>query len=196
MTTPINVLISGGSETDREVLGDVFHRALKRNCFNEVTINHDVANDDGLESIFDYVKATQPNLFETKINIQVNSDAALKFDSSRAFSNPNQPILNDDSGRKRYKPNEIVEYIFQKGDFGYGEVDRLQDISDEDRWQFMQLLGESVDSIANMSYAPQNSIRNAIEREEKERLEHIARAAWQEKAYQEHLKMWENHPTK
>lgn len=63
---------------------------------------------------------------------------------------PIQPLV-DEHGITRFKRNEIVRYLLDKGPFDMNALAALP-FSDEDREQFAQLVGYSLSGFAELSY--------------------------------------------
>lgn len=65
---------------------------------------------------------------------------------------PIQPLIKDDHGILRFKPNAIVRYLLDAGPFNMTDL-ALMPFSQEDRQQFAQLIGYSVSGFSTLSYA-------------------------------------------
>ena len=65
---------------------------------------------------------------------------------------PMQPIVRDESGTYRFKQNAIVRALLDRGPIDMNVLARDQ-CSDQDREQFAQLIGYSVDGFCDLSYA-------------------------------------------
>jgi hypothetical protein len=63
---------------------------------------------------------------------------------------PTQPIV-EVCGIKRFKSNKIVEILLQNGPFDLNDIARWN-VSRDDRVQFAQLIGYSVDGFGELSY--------------------------------------------
>ncbi len=64
---------------------------------------------------------------------------------------PQQPIETDRHGVDRFKRNEIVLYLLEKGGINMNDI-ALCGFSDEDHRQFAQLIGYSVGGYADLSF--------------------------------------------
>lgn len=65
--------------------------------------------------------------------------------------NPTQPLVTDHLEVVRFKANEIVRYLLDAGPFDLNDL-ALMPFSNDDRRQFAQLIGYSVDGYADLSY--------------------------------------------
>lgn len=75
-------------------------------------------------------------------------------------NHPLQPIF-EVSGVLRFKKNQIVEYLFRHGGIDMEELNNLH-FTREDKQQFVQLLGDSVDGFLELSHVD-NDIRTRID---------------------------------
>lgn len=73
---------------------------------------------------------------------------------------PMQPIERDPSGVIRFKKNEIVRYLLDRGFVTMNDLAILP-FSKEDREQFAQLIGYSVSGISDLSYVSEELVTNA-----------------------------------
>lgn len=64
---------------------------------------------------------------------------------------PTQPTELDERGVRRFKRNHIVEYLLNHGGIDLNAIACL-DFPREDRVQFAQLIGYSVDGFSTLSY--------------------------------------------
>lgn len=64
---------------------------------------------------------------------------------------PKQPCRVDANGVKRFKKNAIVRYLLDSGDIDMNDLANLP-FSIEDRRQFAQLIGYSVNGYNELSY--------------------------------------------
>ncbi|SAK63687.1 hypothetical protein AWB80_02902 [Caballeronia pedi] len=64
---------------------------------------------------------------------------------------PMQPLVRDDRNTVRFKRNHIVEYLLDNGGIDMNKLAML-DFTPEDRQQFAQLIGYSVDGYMTLSY--------------------------------------------
>ena len=76
------------------------------------------------------------------------------------MKHPIQPIAPDDRGTPRFKQNAIVVFLLDNGGFTMNDL-AMKDFPREDREQFAQLIGYSVDGFAELSYASPESIAAA-----------------------------------
>lgn len=65
---------------------------------------------------------------------------------------PIQPLYVDEHQVQRFEQNKIVRRLLDEGPFDMNDIDRWQDISDEDREQFAQLIGYSLSGFGELSY--------------------------------------------
>jgi hypothetical protein len=62
-----------------------------------------------------------------------------------------QPLVKDVHGRDRFKENKIVSFLLDNGGFDMNKLAKM-DFSDNDREQFAQLIGYSLDGYGMLSY--------------------------------------------
>lgn len=74
---------------------------------------------------------------------------------------PIQPLITDGSGVTRFKSNKIVQYLLDAGTFDMNQLACIP-FSDEDRMQFAQLMGYSLNGFWELSYVT-NKIYNLAE---------------------------------
>lgn len=67
------------------------------------------------------------------------------------MKHPIQPLQKDERGVMRFKTNHIVRYLLDQGGIDMNDLDRL-DFPDEDREQFAQLIGYSLDGFSTLGY--------------------------------------------
>jgi hypothetical protein len=72
-------------------------------------------------------------------------------DKRRALPHPVQPVEDDGNDVIRFKPNEIVRHLLDRGGFDMNSLSRLP-FSREDWVQFCQLIGYSVSGFSELSY--------------------------------------------
>lgn len=80
--------------------------------------------------------------------------AAYNKQQNAAVSRSVQPLIKDEHGVVRFKANAIVVAMWKHGSktgFGMNELQAM-DFTKEDRQQFGQLLGYSLDGYYNLSY--------------------------------------------
>lgn len=73
---------------------------------------------------------------------------------------PIQPLYDDSGGKRRFRRNEIVRYLLDKGPFDMNVLTTLA-FSDEDRVQFAQLIGYSLNGFGELSYVREVDYRAA-----------------------------------
>jgi hypothetical protein len=62
-----------------------------------------------------------------------------------------QPLVKDIHGKDRFKENKIVSFLLDNGGFDMNKL-AMMDFSDNDREQFAQLIGYSLDGYGMLSY--------------------------------------------
>jgi len=77
---------------------------------------------------------------------------------------PIQPIIDND-GAFRFKGNKIVRHLLDNGPFDMNDL-AVQDFSDEDREQFAQLIGYSLNGFSELSYASNDTYHAACKMSE------------------------------
>ena len=75
---------------------------------------------------------------------------------------PMQPIVRDQIGTYRFKHNAIVRHLLDSGSIDLNQIAAMN-FSDEDREQFAQLIGYSVDGFCEMDYASRRAKDEADE---------------------------------
>jgi len=73
---------------------------------------------------------------------------------------PTQPLILDDHGVVRFKANKIVRALLDTGKLNMNDIAVL-DFPLEDRIQFVQLIGYSVNGAGELSYMPADLIGEA-----------------------------------
>lgn len=75
-------------------------------------------------------------------------------------NHPDQPLVKDSLGVVRFKGNKIVQFLL---DDGPNDMNRLARIpfSDEDRQQFAQLIGYSLNGYSELSYVSDEAYERA-----------------------------------
>lgn len=79
------------------------------------------------------------------------------------MKNPIQPLFNGNDGRLRFKENQIVSQLldFAKArGFGLNEIAAMN-FTDDDRQQFAQLIGYSLDGYGTLSYVSDEALEVA-----------------------------------
>lgn len=74
---------------------------------------------------------------------------------------PMQPIILDEQGTARFQENKIVRFLLDAGPFDMNKLACLPGISREEREQFAQLIGYSVDGFGELSYASDEVVAQA-----------------------------------
>lgn len=69
---------------------------------------------------------------------------------------PQQPVVIDDHGTPRFKQNAIVHLLLKTGRFDMNTL-AMMNFTDEDRDQFAQLIGYSVDGYRELDYVSAKS---------------------------------------
>ena len=75
---------------------------------------------------------------------------------------PLQPIIKDEHGTARFEVNGIVRFLLDAGPYDMNFL-ALIPFSNEDREQFMQLIGYSVSGFGDISYVSEAAIKKADE---------------------------------
>lgn len=82
------------------------------------------------------------------------------------MKNPIQPLVRDSYGTLWFKSNKIVEALLEfsksKG-FGMNEINSRLEVTSDDRQQFAQLIGYSLDGYASLSYVDDEALAAAQE---------------------------------
>ena len=65
--------------------------------------------------------------------------------------NPVQPLYKTDSGVVRFKPNTIIDYLFNSGALDLNKIAAMP-FTQDDREQLAQLLGYSLSGFGTLSY--------------------------------------------
>ncbi|MGE4195942.1 MAG: hypothetical protein AB7G11_02305 [Phycisphaerales bacterium] len=76
------------------------------------------------------------------------------------MNHPIQPIERDDRGALHFKENAIVRYLFDHGDISLGDL-AVMPYSNEDRVQFVQLIGYSLGGFSELSYVSDDLYKTA-----------------------------------
>jgi hypothetical protein len=71
-----------------------------------------------------------------------------------------QPLVKDVHGRNRFKENMIVTFLLDNGGFDLNKL-AMMDFSDNDREQFAQLIGYSLDGYGMLSYVTDETYNQA-----------------------------------
>lgn len=75
---------------------------------------------------------------------------------------PLQPLQFDSDGILRFKPNAIVRFLLDAGPFDMNKL-ALMNFPDEDREQFVQLIGYSLSGFGELSYVSDATYESASE---------------------------------
>lgn len=78
------------------------------------------------------------------------------------MAHPMQEIICDERGGHRFRPNAIVVYLLDGGPFDMNHL-AVQAFSAEDREQFAQLIGYSLNGFLELSYVSDEAARMAVE---------------------------------
>lgn len=73
---------------------------------------------------------------------------------------PLQPIYKDEDGIVRFQQNEIVRFLLDLGGFDLNQLANMP-FSDEDRAQFAQLIGYSLNDFDELKYVDRKSFDEA-----------------------------------
>lgn len=65
--------------------------------------------------------------------------------------NPIQPLIKDCHGKIRFKANKVVEFLLDNGGIDMNKL-ACEDFTNNDREQFAQLIGYSLDGYGTLSY--------------------------------------------
>lgn len=76
------------------------------------------------------------------------------------YKHPTQPLVKDKHGTLRFKRNSIVEFLLQKGGYDLNKLAAI-DFSQEDREQFAQLIGYSLDGFGELDYVSDETYERA-----------------------------------
>lgn len=77
------------------------------------------------------------------------------------MKHPMQPIEKDEHETPRFKRNEIVRYLLDAGPFDLSQLAALP-FSQEDREQFMQLIGYSVSGFTDLDFVSKETADKAL----------------------------------
>lgn len=75
-------------------------------------------------------------------------------------NHPQQPLVRDKFGVVRFKTNAIVRFLLDRGGFDLNDLARM-DFTPEDRAQFAQLIGYSVNGWGELNYVSLRAARAA-----------------------------------
>ncbi len=67
-------------------------------------------------------------------------------------SHPTQPFVLSEQGTIRFKRNDIIDRLFERGIIDLNQIATWRDIKDEHHRQFAQLLGYSVSGYGDLSF--------------------------------------------
>jgi len=73
---------------------------------------------------------------------------------------PIQPIVNDEQGRPRFVTNRIVETLLDSGELDMNAL-AVMDFTHQEREQFAQLIGYSLDGFSELSYVSNEAYTTA-----------------------------------
>ena len=75
---------------------------------------------------------------------------------------PVQPLVIDPDGVVRFKKNRIVEFLLERGGFNMNDL-AVMPFSQEDREQFVQLIGYSLDGFVELPYVTDETYERAAQ---------------------------------
>lgn len=78
----------------------------------------------------------------------------------KTVPHPIQPLSQDETGQFRFQPNRIVQYLLDNGRIDMNFLATL-DFSDNDREQFAQLIGYSLNGFSELSYVSDETYATA-----------------------------------
>ena len=84
----------------------------------------------------------------------------MKAMAKTEAKHPVQPLVVDPSGVTRFKKNEIVELLLERGPLDMNALAQLS-FSREDREQFAQLIGYSLGGFSELSYVSDDTHERA-----------------------------------
>lgn len=67
------------------------------------------------------------------------------------MNHPMQPVVTDENGTKRFKENKIVRYLLDAGGIDMNKL-AMMPFDQNDREQFAQLIGYSLNGFSELSY--------------------------------------------
>ena len=76
------------------------------------------------------------------------------------MNHPIQPLESDKNGVLRFKENKIVRFLLDAGKFNMNDL-ALMPFSDEDREQFAQLIGYSINGASELEYVSDKTLSKA-----------------------------------
>lgn len=77
-----------------------------------------------------------------------------------SVAHPSQPLVRDGHGKIRFKQNDIVRFLLDHGPYDMNAIG-ARDFPREDRVQFAQLIGYSLDGFGTLSYVGDDDFRLA-----------------------------------
>ena len=75
---------------------------------------------------------------------------------------PMQPLIRDDEGVVRFRPNKIVRFLLDAGPYDMTKL-ALMPWDNEDREQFVQLIGYDVLGFGDLVYVTDEAYQKAME---------------------------------
>ena len=96
------------------------------------------------------------------------------------MNHPTQPLKKDKKGVLRFKENKIISYLLNNGGIDLNQLSVI-DFTDEDRRQFAQLIGYSLDGYSTLSYVDDLSYSVAYNLANTEKSEVEAKIEYMEK---------------
>lgn len=105
---------------------------------------------DNGRAIFFVTEETGGPEYGTSVCI-TNATKAKRKPTAAVLEHPQQPIVKDSAGVDRFKENKIVSYLLDRGGISMNDL-AVMPFSKEDRRQFAQLIGYSVNGYHELSY--------------------------------------------
>ena len=78
------------------------------------------------------------------------------------MKHPTQPLYIDNNGIPRFKENKIIRFLLEAGPFDMNQLSSME-FSDEDRVQFAQLIGLSLNGLAESYYVSDQAYNRMVE---------------------------------
>ena len=111
----------------------------------------------------------QVNEFVAWLCEQLEGCQKMLEEKEQKQEQPIQPVYKGEDGRYRFRKNAIVRYLLDAGTFDMNQIATLPGISREDREQFAQLIGYSVDGFGELSYVSDESYNKAVDKCEEQK---------------------------
>lgn len=90
------------------------------------------------------------------------------------MDHPLQPIVTDEHGSPRFKPNAIVQHLLDAGGIDLNKLARMP-FEQNDREQFAQLIGYSLGGFSELSYVRDVTYETALKMSKAEKTEQQAK---------------------